>query len=281
LIDGAGASNRFAGQYVEDVMKRLLAMLAASAVMVAAIGPAFAAHSDFDGIWSPEDRGVGGPPGRGPGGPGAAAAPGTAAARPPGAPRGGFQRLMPPYKPEWAAKYQALLDSSRDGKVLVDPTARCLPPGMPRTMSTPFPIEFSVEPKRVLMLFEIGGVRRIPTDGTKHPAPIDDIDPTFMGDSVGQWDGDMLVVDTVGLRADTVFDASGAMHSDKMHIVERIRLISPDKLEDHMTIDDPEAFTKPWEVTHVYNRKSDWKIMEFVCEENNRGVDPNGTVGFK
>jgi hypothetical protein len=131
------------------------------------------------------------------------------------------------------------------------------------------------------MLFEIGGVRRIPTDGTKHPTPIDDIDPTYMGDSVGQWDGDTLVVDTVGLRGDTVFDASGAMHSDKMHIVERIRLISSDKLEDHMTIDDSEAFTKPWEVTHIYDRKPDWKIMEFVCEENNRGVDPNGSVGFK
>jgi len=182
--------------------------------------------------------------------------------------------MIPPYKPDWAARYQALLVSSRDGKVLVDPTARCLPPGMPRTMSTPFPIEFSVEPNRVLMLFEIGGVRRIPTNGAKHP-PADNLNPTFMGDTVGHWEGDTLVADTVGLRGDTVFDASGAMHSDKMHIVERIRLIGPDKLEDHMTIDDLDAFTKPWEVTHSYDRKSDWQIMEFVCEENNRGVDPN------
>jgi hypothetical protein len=186
--------------------------------------------------------------------------------------------MIPPYKPDWAARYQALVASSRDGKVLVDPTARCLPPGMPRTMSTPFPIEFSVEPNRVLVLFEIGGVRRIPTNAAKHP-PADDLNPTFMGDSVGQWDGDALVVDTVGLRGDTVFDASGAMHSDKMHIVERIRLIGPDKLEDHMTIEDPEAFTKPWEVTHTYDRKPDWQIMEFVCEENNRGVDPNAPGG--
>lgn len=267
-------------------MRRVLAILAASTVVISVTGPALAAHSDIDGIWSPTERGIGGPPGRGgPGGPGIGAevggAPGGPGARPPGAPRGGgFRRpgQTPDYKPEWAAKYQALLDSSRNGKVLVDPTARCLPPGMPRTMSTPFPIEFSVEPNRVLVLFEIGGVRRIPTNGANHPAE-DDLNPTYMGDSVGRWDGDTLVVDTVGLRGDTVFDASGAMHSDKMHIVERIRLIGPDKLEDHMTIEDPEAFTKPWEVTHTYDRRPDWKIMEFVCEENNRGVDPDAPGG--
>jgi hypothetical protein len=143
-------------------------------------------------------------------------------------------------------------------------------------MSTPFPIEFSVEPNRVLMLFEIGGVRRIWTDGRKHPSE-DDLMQTFMGDSVGHWEGDTLVVDTVGLRGDTVFDASGSTHSDQMRVVERIRVTSPDKLEDSMTIEDPVAFEHPWQVTHVYDRKRGWQIMEFVCEENNRGINPDGS----
>lgn len=248
-------------------MKCFSAVLATGVVMIAAAGPACAARSDLDGIWSPADRNIPRPGGGAQGG---------------GAPdgRGGFQRqnAIPPYKPDWAARYQEIVASSRAGKIMVDPTARCLPPGMPRTMSTPFPIEFSVEPNRVLVLFEIGGVRRIPTNGATHPAT-DDLDPTFMGDSVGHWEGDALVVDTLGLRGDTVFDASGTIHSDKMHIIERIRLIGPDKLEDRMTIEDPVAFTRPWEVVHTYDRKPDWHIMEFVCEENNRGVDPNAPGG--
>jgi hypothetical protein len=254
-------------------MKCFSAVLAAGALVVAAAGPALAAKSDLDGIWSPADRN----PLR-PGTPQGGGAPGGGG--PGGGRGGGFQRqdTIPPYKPDWAARYQTIVASSRAGKVLVDPTSRCLPPGMPRTMSTPFPIEFSVEPNRVLVLFEIGGVRRIPTNGVTHP-PAGDPDPTFMGDSIGHWEGDTLVVDTVGLRGDTVFDASGAMHSDKMHIVERIRLIGPDSLEDGMTIEDPEAFTKPWQVTHTYDRKPDWRIMEFVCEENNRGIDPNAPGG--
>ncbi len=239
------------------------AALAAGAVVLAAAGSAAAAKSDLDGIWLPTERNIiqqAAPQNRQAGG--------QRGARPREAP--------PPYKPDWAARYQATVAASRAGKVTVDPTAKCLPPGMPRTMSTPFPMEFSVEANRVLVLFEIGGVRRIPTDGTKHPSE-DDLSPSFMGDSIGHWEGDTLVVDTVGLRGDTVFDASGASHSDKMHIVERVRLIDPDKLEDRMTIDDPVAFAQPWEVVHTYERERGWQIMEFVCEENNRGVNPDGS----
>jgi hypothetical protein len=180
-----------------------------------------------------------------------------------------------PYNSEWAARYRKMMEDSRAGKVTLDPTARCLPPGMPRTMSTIFPFEVSVESNRVLVLFEAGGVRWIWTDGRKHPSE-DELNPTYMGDSVGHWEGDTLVVDTVGLRGDTVFDASGAPHSDKLHVVERIRVTGPDRLEDRMTVEDPVAFAHPWEDVQVYDRKRDWRIMEYVCEENNRGVDPTG-----
>ncbi|MDB5459504.1 MAG: hypothetical protein JWO72_1245 [Caulobacteraceae bacterium] len=263
-------------------MRYYSAALAAGALVLAAAGPASAAKSDLNGVWLPTDRNiliVARPrnrevaPGDAQGGGGAAG----------GAQRGGGGRggapppgTIPPYKPDWAARYQATVADSRVGKITVDPTAKCLPPGMPRAMTTIFPIEFSVEPNRVLMLFEIGGVRWVWTDGRKHPSA-DDLEPTFMGDSIGHWEGDTLVVDTVGLREDTVFDASGAQHSDKMHVVERIRLLSPDKLEDRITVDDPVAFTKPWEATHTYDRKRGWQIMEYICEENNRGINPDGS----
>jgi len=103
--------------------------------------------------------------------------------------------MIPPYKPDWAARYQALLVSSRDGKVLVDPTARCLPPGMPRTMSTPFPIEFSVEPNRVLMRSR--SAASAASRPTAPSIPRRQSESTFMGDTVGHWEGDTLVADTV------------------------------------------------------------------------------------
>jgi hypothetical protein len=244
--------------------------------MFAVAGPALAAKSDLNGVWSPAGRNLlgGAANGRGGGGP----AEGREGGPPNGARRGGggpgLRESAAPYNPEWAARYRQMMDASRSGKVTLDPTARCLPPGMPRTMSTIFPLEISVEADRVLVLFEIGGVRRIWTDGRKHPSE-DELNPTFMGDSVGHWEGDTLVADTVGLRGDTVFDASGAPHSDKLHVVERIRVTGPDRLEDHMTIEDPVAFAHPWDDVQVYDRKRDWQIMEFVCEENNRGVDPS------
>src|SRR3569623_1354195 len=111
-------------------------------------------------------------------------------------------------------------------------------------MGTPFPLEFVIQPDKVMIEFEAySQVPRIYTDGRKHPA---DLDPSYNGDSIGHWEGDTLVVDTVGLRGDTVFDVSGAPHSDAMHVVERIRRVSKDSIEDRIVIEDPKALTKPW-----------------------------------
>ena len=83
-------------------------------------------------------------------------------------------------------------------------------------MTTPYPMEFVIQPDRVVILHEISSqVRRIYTDGRKHPAP-EDLDPTYMGHSIGHWEGDTLVVDTVGMKGDTVYDVSAAPHSDKV-----------------------------------------------------------------
>ena len=121
--------------------------------------------------------------------------------------------------------------------------------------------------------------RRIFTDGRKHPV---DPDPTYQGHSIGHWEGDTLVIDTIGVRGDTVFDATGLGHSDQMHITERMRQSSPTELEDQITVEDPVAFTHPWVITRKYKRGGpDLQIMEYICEENNRNpVGANGVTGF-
>jgi hypothetical protein len=189
-----------------------------------------------------------------------------------------FSRMYPPYKPEWEAKYVAVLALAQAGKP-TDPTASCLPGGMPRIMANPYPQEIILKPKQVTIIKELQTqVRRIYLDGRK---PSVDIDPTFIGYSTGHWEGETLVVETVGMRGDTVFDRTAAPHSDKIKVVERMRLRTPDVWEDQMTITDPVAFTKPWVVTRTYQRQPDWEILEYVCEENNRNpIMPDGSNGF-
>ena len=162
-----------------------------------------------------------------------------------------------------------------------DPGASCIPPGIPRLLSSPYSWEFVVTPDRVYFLKELQhDILRIYTDGRSHP-PSDDLDPAYNGHSIGHWEGDTLVVDTVGLRGDTWFDRTGAPHSDQLHIVMRMRKVSPDLIENTMTLTDPVAFTKPWVVTRHYKRAKNYDIREFVCEENNRNPrDANGNNTF-
>ena len=132
-----------------------------------------------------------------------------------------------------------------------------------------------MSPRQVTIIAEWSSqVRRVFTDGRGHPAP-DDLDPTYNGHSIGHWEGRgkdaVLVIDTVGIRADTGFDSSGIEHSDQIHVVERMRQSAPDRLQDEITVIDPKAFVHPWVVTKTYRRGApDLQIMEYVCEENNR-----------
>jgi hypothetical protein len=173
---------------------------------------------------------------------------------------------FPPYNTEYQARYDKTTADLRAGVKLIDGSAKCLPQGMPRMMVVGYPIDIIVQPTRVVMLFEPGAQRRvINTDGRKHTNP-EDIDPTYSGESIGHWEGDTLVVDTVGIRDDLLFDYSFAPHSDALHIKERIRRVG-DKLEDEMTIEDPKAFTSPWQITRLYQLQPTWELKEYVCDE--------------
>jgi len=181
----------------------------------------------------------------------------------------------PPFTPEYAEKYRKTTEAARQGHPVQDPTSACLPPGMPRIMTMSYPMEILMTPGQVTIIAEWSSqVRRVFTDGRGHPAP-DDLDPTYNGHSIGRWEGKgkdaVLVIDTVGIRGDTGFDSSGIEHSDQIHVVERMRQSSPDLLEDEITVIDPKAFAHPWVVTKKYKRGGpEAKIMEYVCEENNR-----------
>jgi hypothetical protein len=149
---------------------------------------------------------------------------------------------------------------------------------MPGIMTQPYPMEFIVSPGKVTIVIEAyTQVRHIYTDGRKLPA---DPDPHYFGTSVGRWEGDTLVVETVGFGPNTNLVA-GVGHSDKMKIVERFHLADPDNMTVETTITDPEALVAPITSSQNLRRHRDWTIAEYICEENNRNsVDPSGKASI-
>ena len=199
---------------------------------------------------------------------------GAAARRgPPPAP----PKLTPPY----AAQFAAFMEKNRTtpGLNFVSEVANCVPPGLPLSMLQPYPIEFLFTPGRVTIAIETYSiVRRIYTDGRPLPA---DPDPTYQGSSVGHWEGDTLVVDTIGILPATspMYGISG--HSEQLKVSERMRLVAPDELEIATTVADPQVFVEPYTSTAHYRRHRDWQIMEYVCAQNNRDqLDAQGHPQF-
>ncbi len=184
----------------------------------------------------------------------------------------------PSLTPKYASGLKEFMASQKQGENVQNDNANCVPPGMPQIMQMPYPLEFIYSPGRVTIAIETDSqVRRIYTDGRKHP---DDPDPTFNGDSIGHWEGQDLVVDTVGLDPH-IRMAPGVGHGDKVDIQERFHQTGPDKLAVTTTITDPEVLTKPWSVTRPYIRHRDWQIEEYVCEQNNHdSADDKGRAGF-
>ncbi len=189
-------------------------------------------------------------------------------------------QLKPPYKPDWMKAFDDYRKQvAETGVVKLDPTAGCLPPGMPRMMGVVYPMEILMTPGQVTIITEwMGQIRRVFTDGRKHP---DDPDITYVGHSIGHWEKGVLVIDTVAMKGDTLLDQSGMKHSDQIHVIERMRLIDAKTLENQLTLEDPIAFTHPWTVTRTFKRaKPGEEIREFVCNENNRNpIKPDGSVG--
>jgi len=189
----------------------------------------------------------------------------------------------PALKGEYRERREAWLAEVRanDG-VVRRSRSNCSPPGMPRIMRlAQYPYEFVFAPGRVTIHQEAWmQTRTIWTDGRAHEA---DPDPSFMGDSIGRWEGDTLVVDTIGISGELELD-TGVPHSDAFHLVERIHLdpADPDVLVNEMRMDDPEALAEPFAVTVKYRRDRYGRLLEFQCSENDRNpVDANGQTQFE
>jgi len=172
----------------------------------------------------------------------------------------------PPYKPEAEALRQQYLD--RQG--IDDPMARCLLSGVPRINTRPLPFEIVQLPDRVIILYEVHhAFRIIPTDGRGHP---DDVVLTYLGDSVGRWEGDTLVVEVVGFNENTWLAGTGTHHSDQMRVVERWTRDSPETILYEVEIDDPVVFEKPWRMYDVFRLRPNERIREYECIESNEDI---------
>ena len=187
-------------------------------------------------------------------------------------------RLTPPYEAQYAA-FEAK-NRATPGLNFVSEVANCVPAGLPGSMQQPYPLEFLFTPGRVTIAIETYSVvRRIHTDGRAHPA---DPDPTYQGSSIGHWEGDTLVVDTLGILTRTSPMNGIRGHGAGLRIIERLRLVEPDLLEITTTRTDPTVFIEPYTTQAYYRRQRDWQIMEYVCAQNNRDpLDEHGNPTFQ
>ena len=188
-----------------------------------------------------------------------------------------FSALKSPYKENFDKK---IAEAKTGGKV-ADPVALCFPPGMPRMMSMVYGMELLQTPGQVAITSEWQAAsRRIWLNRKSHP-DVDELDPTYAGDSIGHWEGDTLIVDTVGIRDDVPLNYDGLPHSDKLHVTEKFSESAPGVLIDEITIEDSDAFVSPWKEFETYRYRPDLSIREYVCLENNRNVGKDGEAKFE
>jgi len=232
-------------------------------------GEAWSQLPDWSGTWHAANVGILDP---------ATASPKSADGSKPG------DRIRPPYSKEYAVKYARVLARRKAGENL-DPARYCMPVGMPRLLTQPLGVRFLVTPEMTWMIWEYDGqVRRIFTDGRDHP-PADELTATWTGNSVGRWEGDTLIVDTVGLREplqimgvpDQTVDRTGATLSDQVTIKERIRRVG-DTIEDDVTITDPVALTKPWKIKRLFKVATTGQYLDDIIYCNSPTL--NGRADF-
>ncbi len=143
--------------------------------------------------------------------------------------------------------------------------ALCLPPGVPAATMVPYPLQIVHKSDVVVILYEAYNLFRIIPIGVNHP---EDLDPTWMGHSVGHWDGETLVVDVVGFNDKT--RVSGNRHTQAMHVVERYHRTGYDTIQYTATVEDPNVFAEPVRYSGNLVLHPEWEIGEYVCAENNK-----------
>lgn len=213
---------------------------------------------DFSGVWGPYRGGRGADPKM-------------------AAPAAGPLVLKPEYAKAYEARRSAEAEAGKRGEQIATRAVQCVPYGMPTMMSVAiYPMELIQTPRQLTIITEaFSEVRRVYLNVPQ--ASADDVAPGYYGRSVGKWDGDTLVVDTIGIKP-SIAGYRGMPHSEGMRITERIRLVAPDYLHDQITINDPAVLEKPVTYTLAYKRMPNYEMVEFVCDNNREYIDEKGIV---
>ena len=192
----------------------------------------------------------------------------------------------PPYTPEWEAKYQAAMQDSGAAQAFAASFKGCgegavtLENFMPFVMDSPMVFEITVTPEQTLLTFDHGQIRYIYTDGRSHPKPAD-LWPTPMGDSVGHWEGQTLVVDTIARTPGPFVLGPPIELTAGARFTERLSLLDHDTLQDELTIDDPLRFSQPWKLALRFTRAADLdRMIPYDCEADRNPI-VNGQLVIK
>jgi hypothetical protein len=156
-----------------------------------------------------------------------------------------------------------------------DYTGSCLPFGMSRSMNSPDPVQIMQNDKYLSLMFEQNSWFHVVHLNAEHPK---NLDPTWFGQSIGTWDGDTLVIDTVGFNGNTRLDTIGHPHSDGLHMIQTLKRTDAGHIAYTVTIDDPKAYTKPWKNERTWTLMNT-EIIEYSCEENNKDLQ-GGHIKF-
>jgi hypothetical protein len=242
-------------------MSWLPRQIGVAAVLLLAADAASSATPDFSGTWerypSPysDDRFPEDPP-----------------------PPAGGPKLKEPHATAFRKFNQRKAEADEQGTPLADPPTQCVPEGMPTIMAAVEAIEILQTPKQIVVLAEfLTQTRRIYLN-EKMPA-LEDISPGYNGYSVGRWQGDTLVVETIAIREDVKF--MGIPRSAQMKVTERLRLTAPGLLENQITIEDPSVLATPYRFTFGYKRNPEYRIMEYICDNNRNRFDAEGKVSLE
>jgi hypothetical protein len=207
-------------------------------------------HPDFTGVYHAPGYGPGDPPVRN----------GETIAR-------NIARDLKPEDVPLLPSGAALMKQRNDTNSKDDPEGLCLPMGTPR--KDPYPWKIIQTPQLFLILYEgnVHSYRQVFLDGRPHDPNVEE---TWWGDSIGKWDGDALVVDTVGFNDKAWLDLVGHPRTAKAHIIERFTRPELGRMNIEITIDDPGAYSKPWRVSESSQLAPGWELQEYICNENNR-----------
>lgn len=178
-----------------------------------------------------------------------------------------------PYNEKGKAAYAMNIAALKNGSLRDEARHLCVPDGLPRMLGNPYPFQIIQTPGQVTIVYELNHVIRvIPMDKPMPNAHELEVAPYYSGHSVAHWEDDALVIESAGFNDKSFLDATGAPHSDTMTTVERIRKLSDTKMEDVITVNDPEMFTRPWSVRFVYDLHPELRIEDYVCGEKHRDI---------